>query len=330
MEENRTRNLAALIGLALFFAVAVVAVPPLRSETDRARSIYTAGQTEDVLRERNTSAFAQILGEVRATAADLMFIKTNRYLHTGVAYVPKQGRDLAIDSVDESKHFSACVGAATQIRSAAEDFRGFLGNLERTVKPYKDASAEHTHTAKTELLPWYRLMTLSNPQYIRGYRIGGSTLASEEKWRQALEFMEEGIARNQGNPQLFLLYQTLASFHLRGKTHKGYPWGDAWLDNALKAALNAYELGRKQRPPLGKTGAIAKDLAWSLDLEDDFCFSAHVILLLLREKGDIEGALQYGREMVELVPNYQPIRRTFEDLKKRMEGHADSKEDRAS
>ena len=35
---------------------------------------------------RNASAFAQILGEVRATAADLMFMKTGHYLHAGIGY----------------------------------------------------------------------------------------------------------------------------------------------------------------------------------------------------------------------------------------------------
>jgi len=49
---------------------------------------YAGGRSKDQRQAgaRNSSAFATILGEVRTSMSDLMFIKTERYLHSGVAY----------------------------------------------------------------------------------------------------------------------------------------------------------------------------------------------------------------------------------------------------
>ena len=49
--------------------------------------------TDRMQEEVNTSSFAQILGELRASTADLMWIKTERYLHRGVAYKPHLDAD---------------------------------------------------------------------------------------------------------------------------------------------------------------------------------------------------------------------------------------------
>lgn len=295
----------------LFIACVIIFVPGLRQDTASARAQYNTGRTDAVLNERNSSAFAQILDEFRSSMADMMFVKTNRYLHGGVAYAPR----LKIDSPDDSQAFSGCTpGTPTLIRPAQEDFRGFLGNLERQVKPYRESGQGHIHMTADELTPWFRVMTLVNPNYIRGYRIGAKTLADEQKWTQALEFMNEGIANNKGNPELFLLYQSLASFHLRGRAQKGYPWGRAWVENALDAATKSYTLGLQQRPPLGKDGQRGKNLLWTMDLEEDFCYSANLIPLLLRDQGKIHEALTKAREIEAVAPNFGPIRKTTQEL----------------
>ncbi|MFC1600998.1 hypothetical protein ACFL34_01450 [Candidatus Sumerlaeota bacterium] len=300
--------LVGTLGLCLASALLT---PGLQRGVAGARARYGAGQTNDVLRARNQSAFAVMLGEVRATASDLMFIKTTRYTHAGVAYAPR----LNLDSLDESKRFAKCgAGTPTAIRSVAEDFRGFLGNIEREVKPYRDASKGHRHTEATEVLPWFRLMTLANPNFIRGYRVGATTLLSEKEWEKGLAFINEGIAGNPENPELFLLYQTLALFHLRGRSHDDYPWGEQWLENALTAAREAFELGRLQRPRLGRAGEKVKDLSWTPDMEDDFCFVAHIIPLLLRKSERLDEALRFAREIEPLMPDYGPLGRMIKDM----------------
>ncbi len=234
---------------------------------------YAGGRTRDQheIEERNTSAIAAILGEVRASMSDLMFIKTERYLDNGIAYMPhidmdrlsssgevhqKPGEaaktapetakpkrahaaasaadshttDAAVpahafefehDLAHEHEHEGAQEGENTQgqekahehehanvptiIRTADKDFRGFIGNLERKVQPWNDPSQPHQHTTGTELLPWYRLQTLSDPHNIRAYLIGSwwlKTMGPAQK-EEALRFAGEGI---QNNPKAFQLY----------------------------------------------------------------------------------------------------------------------------
>jgi len=286
--------------------------PSLQRSVQSARAVYSAGNTDAALEARNENAFALILGEVRATAADLMFIKTERYLHQGVGYRPH----LKLDSPDEHKHFGSCEtgGVPTLIRGKPDDFRGFLGDIEREVKPYLDASKPHKHGGANELVPWFRLMTLSNPQYVRGYRVGAYTLMTDGKWQEAVDFLNEGIERNKDNPDLFRLYQTLAQIHLHGRTAKDYPWGAAWTQDACEAARKAYELGLRQRPPLGETGKKRDKLVWNLDLEEDFLFAACNLVTLLDEMGRTDEAFRLAREIRDLAPTHAPLLRILDKL----------------
>jgi hypothetical protein len=302
---------------AFFFAGLAFFGLGVRRATAAARAEYNAGRTDAALGERNSSAFAHILDEFRSTMADTMFVKTNRYLHGGVAYAPR----LKMDSADDSQAYAGCTpGTPTLVRPATSDFRGFLGDLERQVKPFRAAGETHIHMTADELTPWFRMMTLVNPNYIRGYRIGAKTLAEDKKWSQALDFLNEGIANNQGNPELFLLYQSLASFHMRGRYHRGYPWGETWVQKGLDAATKAYELGLKQRPPLGEVDKTAGNLAWTSDLEEDFRYSAHMIPLLLREQGKPSEALVKAQEIQAVIPSFMPLKNTIRQLGKETKG----------
>ncbi|MBN1868317.1 hypothetical protein JW916_13610 [Candidatus Sumerlaeota bacterium] len=321
---TRKRAIAHRIGwgaLAAFLALCVWRVPALRAASQLERSLYNVGGSEAAIRNRNASAFGMILGEIRATAADLLFMKTTRYLHAGIAYAPKKNVDL----MGKTELDQTCgPGTATQIRSKQDDFRGFLGDLEREVKPYRHSSQAHTHTQKAELIPWYRIMTLSNPRYVRGYRVGGMTLADEGHWQSALDFITEGLRNNDDNPEVFLLYQTLALFHVRGKYQKAYPWGDKWLPNALDAARESYRRGLAERPELGEEGKIASHLTWSDDLEEDFLFSANLVPILLRDQGRLEEALERAREVRRIAPSSQPAERLVRDIERQLSAAAES------
>jgi len=157
-------------------------------------------------------------------------------------------------------------------------------------------------------------MTLANPHFVRGYRVGGMTLAKEKEWEKALEFMNEGIAGNPENPELFRLYQTLSQFHLRGRWREDYPWGEAWRDNALDAAQKALELAIPERPPLGEAGKKVGNLTWTDDIEEDFRLAVHTIPVLLRDSGQLEEALRVAREIKILIPEFLPIDNTIENI----------------
>lgn len=286
--------------------------PSLQRSVQSARAVYSAGNTEAALEARNENAFALILGNVRTSAADFMYVQTENYLHAGVGY----RAHLKLDSTDEHGHSASCEtgGVPTLIRGKPDDFRGFLGDIEREVKPYLDASKPHLHGAGNELMPWFRLMTLSNPQYVRGYRVGAYTLMTDGKWQEAVDFLNEGIERNKDNPDLFRLYQTLAQIHLHGRLAKDYPWGAAWTQKACEAARKAYELGLKQRPPLGEVGKKRDKLVWNLDLEEDFLFAACNLVTLLDEMGKLDEALKTAREIRDQAPTHAPLLRILDKL----------------
>jgi hypothetical protein len=300
-----------IIYLSVLMIASILWGSSLSRSAQDARARYSADRSDTEMQERNQSAFALILGEVRATMADLMFMKTSAYLHAGVGYASR----LQMEGTTQKETFAGCgPGTPTSIRNASEDFRGFLGSIEREVKPFRDSSQAHVHTTTKELIPWFRVMTLTNPHYIRGYRVGSKILADEKQWAKCLDFLNEGIRNNPNNPELFLLYQSIASLHLRGKNYSDYPWRKDWLSLALEATRKAYELGKTQRPSLGELNKIQKDLAWSQDLEEDFRFCAHLVPLLLRDQGKMDEALRTAQEIQAQMPNYSPIRQTVQQL----------------
>jgi tetratricopeptide (TPR) repeat protein len=187
-------------------------------------------------------------------------------------------------------------GVPTLIRAASQDFRGFLGDLERATKPYRDLKREHHVTTGDELLPWYRLMTLSDPHNLRGYMIGSMLLTYAKKPDEALAFIQEGIEKNRGNPQAYRLYVSLAQVH----------WKSGRLEKSLAAARTGFELAKAVRPHGGEIGAARKGVLWTEDLENDFLFVARFVPLFLNRKGDLAQALRVAREIASLAPEDVP------------------------
>ncbi len=190
-----TQTIGAFVIGALFLASPLVSrhLNPNDYQGGRARN-------EIARTERNTSALATILGELRTSASDMMFVKTERYLHNGVAYMPHMEEDEVVQTGEEG-HKSHAGGTPTVIPSPQDDFRGIVGELERKVKPWLDPTVPHELASGTELLPWYRLMTVSDPHYVRGYQIGGWWLKANDP-NEGVKFLEEGI---QNNPEAFQL-----------------------------------------------------------------------------------------------------------------------------
>jgi hypothetical protein len=177
---------------------------------------------------RNASSVATMFGELRTAVSDIMFIKTERYLHSGVGYVAHVQEEVlsvsgAMEHVDEEqKEFAESQGgdpddhrdcgdrhnpahdAELLIRSEETDFRHWIGRMEREVKPYNPPGQLHVHADGRELLPWFRAMTISDPHYVTGYATGAWWLQSRNP-DQALTYISEGIAQN---PDAFQMYLT--------------------------------------------------------------------------------------------------------------------------
>lgn len=298
---------------AIFFLISPAFLMTGRHFSREFTSVDSISQREI----RNASAFATILGEFRTNINDILFIKTERYLHSGVAFTPhidsealaQSGttkdqtssdildKSLATPIMKESvsinpgtaqshddnhshdhdhdhDHHHDHSDSHTVIPSSQEDFRGFIGDLERQVKPWQSADAPHTHTAGTELLPWYRIATLSDPHGIKNYMIGAwwlKSLNNETQTSESLKFLDEGIRNNSTAYELYLM--------------RGYVYRQLKdEDSALESFKECVKVAQTTRPPLGQ---ITEN--WDETDEEQFSAAVSMAVLLTREsKGSTE------------------------------------------
>lgn len=311
MTTTRRARVSLPVVVLVAGAIALIAAHgPLERAATSAQRLASAELSPFELEARNKTAFARVLGEFRSSAADVMFVKTERYLHGGMSWAPH---------LDSSKMAASGVVIDQGINIRSEilprevDFRGFLGNIERGVKPF---DLDHRHTDTTELLPWYRLMTVMDPHYVRGYRIGAYWLIARpdaDSWREAEAFLDEGIAKNQGAPEEFRLWVTRAlMFQKRNQmAHKDPDFlGDTpqgTMEQALASARKAFELGLAERPASGASGDFGPRLRWSDDLEDDFRFGMRYVPSMLRELGRMEESRAAWHRALEIVPDDRPL-----------------------
>lgn len=324
----------------IFLIITIIFVPIIYNminvEDYSVDEIYTNNKIE----ERNTGAIAQMFGEFRVGMSDILFLKTERYLHVGIAYAPhkdinpiivknektvsdksqnikkeehaedheeehegehkhthdaNEDEDLHTlikvqqgDIKKEHTHDHNHEDVKTVIRAPGEDWRGIIGKLEREVKPWRDPSLPHLLSPGTELLPWYRLITLSNPKNIRGYVIGSFWLLSNNNVKQtneALKFINEGL---KNNPKSFQLYLMRGRIFLRLNDNK----------RALENFTKARQLAIAQRPKEGTDNPV-----WTIDLEEDFLFAFRYEAILFRDSGNIQRALEIAKKALEYAPN---------------------------
>ncbi len=287
---------------------------------------YAGGRSRDDEEriQRNSSALATMLGEFRTSMSDIMFIKTERYLHGGVGYLPHHAEsapsagDLA-DEVDEHQgelgipdddEVDDHSGTPTLIPAAGQDFRGFIGRLHREVKPWRDPDKPHIHTDGRELLPWFRIMTATDPHYVRGYVAGGFWVQSHST-EAALTFVEEGL---KNNPDAFQLHVSRGLLLIKEARELGDVLSDtpdpavrALLEQARQDFLRGAELALAQRP----AGVSDEDLwvgGWGPYLEDDALRACLMAVTLTRNLGAPERAVELARRYLHVFPGYQPLR----------------------
>ncbi len=229
-----------------------------------------------------------MFGGFRTDMSDIMFIKTERYLHEGVAYVPHMSEELLsvssnMESIDhncgaagECDHESHQDHEAddegqhnqTVIRSKQNDFRGFIGRLHRRVKPYRDSGVAHGHSEGQELLPWFRVMTLSDPGYIPGYTIGAWWLKSRNP-DKAVEFADEGIEKNPRAFQIHLIRGEIMLSRARESGDILEPYGRTreLIVESAGSFRRAAELAVEQRPDFDPDGVYPE--GWTTYMDAD-------------------------------------------------------------
>ena len=187
----------------------------------------------------------------------------------------------------------------TVIPKANDDFRSFIGVLERKVKPWREEHIEE-HGKGIELIPWYRVATLADPHNVRCYIIGAWWLASADgkgRIKEAENFIREGIKNNPNDFQLRIMLGELLE---RQELDK----------EAISEFRKGFEAALQIRPENGILGKNRTTYE-----ESDFMTAAHMMVLLTRDTETTEAAIQLGEKLAQQVPDLLSLRRILTKLK---------------
>lgn len=226
----------AFWGIGAACAAAVVAGWNVMSLKDEVNPPHPVAGLE----VNDTSASASLLGQFRTSTSSWLWLRTDLYLHNGVELRPltnsekqsgKQGvgtseKDLG-KALDEDN-------VVTSIPSPDVDFRGWLGDLERSTAPYKDMH-NHTHNQPEQSIPLFRLMTWIDPNFVEGWTTGSTVIArerSDKGTEKALEFLNEGL---KANPESISILNEIAFVYITRKSDLGSAIG--FLERARASGL---------------------------------------------------------------------------------------------
>jgi hypothetical protein len=306
---------------------------------------YEGGRSRDMeaRRERNASSIGVMLGEVRTALSDILMIKTERYMHNGIAYRPRKGSPDAVvagasheagiagldapapaeahdddhgehDEHEEQGHVhdDTCIhlddaGAETVIPGEEDDFRGFIGRLHRAVSPYQDAALAHHHTDATEILPWFRIMTLSDPHHVQGYATGSWWLRSHDP-EEAMAFANEGIANNPEAYAIFVVKGQILLSQARGQCPDIYHPDPATRRILEEAAATYQEGARAALRAWRRAGPDGRE-HWTKYQYDDALAAMRMAALMERHYGDPARATVLAREFLAEVGEDAPLAR---------------------
>jgi tetratricopeptide (TPR) repeat protein len=249
------------------------------------------------------NVFKLLLGEGRRLFGNEMFAMADAYFHSG--YYP------SIFDRQESEQDVAtpAYGKAEDSDSTSDDFLGpppdWIAALDRQFVPNR-----HTHLSTggpsghmrkaevQEILPWLKLATDMNPQFIRAYRVGAYWLRRLGMADEARDFLFEGLHNNPGNIELLFdlgwLYQQ--NFHDPNRARH------VWM-----AALRCWET---------ESAAARTNTEAQLAYEE----TAMNLANLEEGKGNWPQAIKYLKIVKQVSPNPDAIQKQIDDVEKQARG----------
>lgn len=223
------------------------------------------------LEAHDSHASASLLGQFRTTLSGWLFLRADLYLHNGVEMRPltsgevRAGRTGVGGSDDGHEKLHDDSKIVTVIPMARDDFRGWIGDIERAVSAHKDMKG-HDHNDPKTTLPLFRLMTWLDPQFTVGWTTGGMIMARDrtpEGTKRVVAYLQEGLRHN---PKSIDISQTLGYIVL---TRQGQ------LREAIPLFDQAREVGWANREHLSEAEreALLQSYRWlSLCYRDTFQF----------------------------------------------------------
>ena len=122
----------------------------------------------------------------------------------------------------------------TSIPSAADDFRGVFGDLERAKAPYQDMH-DHKHNSPETAFPLFRLMTWVDPQFLPGWTTGSMLIGSNNSKQatdEAIAFLNEGLKQNPDSPEIMTRIGALVA-----SKKQDFTKGMDWFEKAYAATM---------------------------------------------------------------------------------------------
>ena len=331
---NATTGARLLGGITLlFFAFSPLVWSRLNPQN------YEGGRSRNVgdQHERNTSSIAVMLGEFRTGLSDVLFLKTERYLHGGAAYAPHDEYDaLSVESTqsdidfhpseldedpeatghnhdhgDHEDHAGTCEHddhadhagrdehhfTRTMIPAPKQDYRGIIGALQREVKPWRDPSEDHFLTDGSQLLPWFKVMTVSDPHFVRGYTAGGYWLSKQSR-KEAINFLKQGVLNN---PKAFQIHLVLSQIYLKEAKSLGAEHSQSkaqeFYQLARGSALQAAEIAAERWTPSQQDG----NATWGYYDQNDALACFYQAVLTEQQYGSPEKPSKLAQKYLSLV-----------------------------
>ena len=250
---------------------------------------------------QSDNVFKLLLGEGRRLFGNEMFDMADAYFHSGyypsIFDGPLKEHDVA-ERTDEKGETED---------STSDSFLGpppdWIAALDRHFVPNQHThlssggpSGHEEHSNVQEILPWLKLATDMNPQYIDAYRVGYYWLHRLHKPVEARDYLLEGLRNNPGNSELLFdlgcLYQE--DFHDPGRA------SNIWL-----AALRCWQAqGKKARESIeGKR----------------LCDNITINLAHLEEDaGNWPRAIKYLEITKQVSPNPDAIQKQIDEIEKKV------------
>ena len=151
----------------------------------------------------------KMFGQLRHDIAAIFYVKADEYYHGGTRHPSGETHHLEDDIHAEGRDEEHNHPAAVE----KNKYRDVFEQVEEEITAHPIIHLQGS--ASAEIIPWFYLATVFDPQYVQAYTVGGFWLGMQlEKPDAAVAFLREGL-RN--NPDAWEIYAQLGEMYFTAK-----------------------------------------------------------------------------------------------------------------